>query len=81
MSHKRSKLSLDLDNNKVQYVYNNFNNTKRYHELLRNDIKIENNNIDEKNMHVCYNQRFSAFAKPFTTCSMKATWGPLSNYG
>jgi hypothetical protein len=22
-----------------------------------------------------------AFAKPSTTCSMKATWGPLSNYG
>lgn len=72
---------MDLDNNKVQYAYNNFNNTKRYHELLRNDIKIENISIDEKNMLVYYNQRFSAFAKPSTTCSMKATWGPLSNYG
>ncbi len=52
MFHRRSKLSLDLDSNKVQYAYNNFNNTKRYHELLRNDTKIENNSIDEKNMHV-----------------------------
>ncbi len=81
MFHRRSKLSLDLDSNKVQYAYNNFNNTKRYHELFKKDIKIENNIIDEKNMHVYYNQRFSCICKTSTTCSMKATWGPLSNYG
>jgi len=80
MSHKRSKLSLDLDNNKVQYAYNNFNKTKRYHELLRKDIKIENNSIDEKKCMFIIIKGLVAFAKP-STCSMKATWEPLSNYG
>jgi hypothetical protein len=80
MSHRRSKLSLDLDNNKVQYAYNNFNNTKRYHELFKNDIKIEDNTLTRKTCMFIIINGLVAFAKPSTTCSMKATWGPLSNY-